>query len=63
VSNPTRAAKFASFWLILPKLTVIVLSSGLIGLVMLLPLNPVVFWGFFGKMLDFWGVFGVLFMV
>jgi hypothetical protein len=59
VSNLTRAAKFASFWLILPKLTVIMLSKASIGLVMMLPLNPVAF----GEILDSSGIFLVLFMV
>jgi hypothetical protein len=58
VSNLTRAAKLRLFWLILAKLTVIVLSSGLIGLVVMLSLNPVVF----GERLDFNGIFVVLFM-
>ena len=58
-SKLTRAVKFASFWLILAKLTVIVLISDLFWLVGVLSPNPVAF----GKILDFSGIFVVSFMV
>jgi hypothetical protein len=62
VSNLTRAAKFASFWLILPKLTVILLSKALFWLVGVLSHDPVVFWGFWGILDDIIDLM-VIFMV
>lgn len=62
VPNPTRATKFRLFWQFKPKFPDILLSSGLIGLVMLLSLNPVVLQGFSGKTLDFCGDLMVLFI-
>ncbi len=61
-SKFTRAVKFGLSWLILAKLTVIVLSKASIGLVGVLSWYPVVFWGFLGETLDFCGNFLVLFM-
>jgi hypothetical protein len=52
VSKLTRAAKLSLFWQFLPKLAFIVLIPTFIGLVMMLSVNPVVFWGFFWETLD-----------
>ena len=59
VARDTRATKFGLSWLFLPKLTDKLLSSGLIGLVMLLSWYPVVFW----ETLDFCGTLMVIFIV
>lgn len=57
-SKLTRAAKIRLSWLILAKLTVIVLISDLFWLVGVLSPNPVAL----GKILDSNGIFLVLFM-
>jgi hypothetical protein len=57
-SKLARAVKFGLSWLILAKLTVIVLISDLFWLVGVLSPNPVAF----GEILDSNGIFLVLFM-
>jgi hypothetical protein len=62
VRKLTRAAKSRIFWQFLPKLAFILLSSGLIGLVVIFSWYPVVFWGFWGILDDIIDLM-VLFMV